>query len=341
MNPVDDVKFTRPLVKALGAHVDALAKSMPRRTAVAWVYTSALVAWAEDHGLIDPFLRADAKAAREGFQEAGGDLVTWLAGAFSSLAVHPSTQCLIDPRWTALAEGMPAEGACRDLISWWTDDAPSLAFEVDTGPPSISGWLIGDLLQALSVERVKGNALVQTPWWVADFIIDRTLIPAAEDFRDEALTTIDPTCGTGHFLIRKIEFLWELYSTGSLTVQRGVSGWSPVTPGEAVRRIVAGVTGIELDATTAAVARLRVLVAVGELMHRGGLLAGSLRLDAIPHDVRPRVMVADSLLAGKISPAEYFKLRPEHAAIYGWGAPDAVAPATAAPEQLDLFGGML
>lgn len=347
MNPVDDARFTRPLIKALIGHVDAFAASMPgpkqlrekhHRAAVAWVYTSTLVAWAEDHGLIDPFLRADAKPAREVFADAGGDMQAWLAGSFSSLAVHPTTRCLIDPRWTPLADGMPSEEACRALVAWWTDDAPPLAFEVDAGPASISGWLPGDLLQSLSDERRKGHALCQTPWWVADFILDRTLLPAADEFRDETIMTIDPTCGTGHFLIRKIEYLWELYTTGSLAArqtkgQAPVAGWAPVAPAEAIRRILAGVTGIELDPLTTAVARLRTLVALGDLMRRGGLI-DRLRLDVIPAGIRPRVAVADSLLAGKIPTAEYFKLRPEHAAIYGW-QPDAPA---AQHQQLDLFG---
>lgn len=74
MNPADDRAFTAPLIKALRTHVDAFAASMAgpnprhgdleavRPCAVAWVYYSALVAWAEDHGLIDPYLRPAATA---------------------------------------------------------------------------------------------------------------------------------------------------------------------------------------------------------------------------------------------------------------------------------------
>ena len=353
VNRVDDVSFTRPLVRALRQHVKAAAASMPDlapdvrwRAAVAWVYTSALVAWAEDHDLVDPFLRVGARQLREAFLGLpGADMRTWLAGSYASLAVHPSTRCLIDPRWTSLHEGMPSEDACRALVAWWSDGAPSLAYECETGPASITGWLVGDLLQALSDTRREGNALCQTPWWIADGIIDRTLIPAAREFRkEEALPAIDPTCGTGHFLIRLVDYQWELYTTGAMASRQmrapGVSGWTPVGPEEAIRRILTGITGVELDPLTTAVARLRMVVTVAHKMHGAGLLEGPLRLDTIPDTVRPRVMVGDSLLAGKVPPEHYYRLRPEHAAIYGWSAGSVSQAATSPgsePEQLDLF----
>jgi predicted helicase len=62
----------------------------------------------------------------------------------------------------------------------------------------IRPWLRKD------AEPDRSLALVQTPWWVCDFILDLTLLPAAETFLDQTLRTIDPCCGTGHFLIRKI-----------------------------------------------------------------------------------------------------------------------------------------
>lgn len=327
MNAVDDVKFTRPLIRALRHRVDEAAASMSdmpeqgrRRTAVVWVYLSTLAVWAEDHDLIRPLLRRPPA----GLVRNRASSPLWLGRAFQQLAVHPSTWCLLDPAWVpALRAGTPGAQACSDLIDWWAGEAPSLAYACDTGPASVTGWLVGDLLQALSDDRRKGNALAQTPWWVCDGIIDLTLVPAAREFRDETLMTIDPCCGTGHFLVRKISYLWELYTTGSLNCRQmkadGASGWTPVGPAEAIERILAGVTGVELDPLTAAVARLRVVVTVGALMHDAGLLAGPLRLDAIPHTVRPRIAVADSLIAGEIPMEEYFRLHPQHAAIYGAG----------------------
>lgn len=361
-NPVDDATFTRPLVKALRAHVDAFAESMAgpkasigqlekvRPCAASWVYYSALVVWAEDHRLVGPWLRAEAKDRREACAspQAGG-MVGWLARAYAALCVHPATWCLLDPRYSDIRAHTPSEAVARDLVEWWTADAPSLAYDVDKGPASITGWIIGDILQYLRDSRPDGGGggNAQTPWWVADGILDLTLVPAAGEFRGETLRTIDPACGTGHFLIRKIDYLWEWYTTGALAPRQmkvpGMSGGPVLEPVEAIKRIVAGVDGCEKDPLTAAVARLRFVVAVGELMHRSGLLP-VLRLDAIP-PFQPRIAVGDSLLAAKMSAAEYAQIHPKLADIQNLGftesepMPEPVAASVGElePPQLDLF----
>jgi hypothetical protein len=112
-NPVDDTGFTRPLARALHGHVDRVAASPARpgtgprpagvggrgvRVAAAWVYLRVLVAWAEDHGLVDPWLRVEAKPRREWFlAKSTTGPRGWLAHTFAALAVHPATWCLADP----------------------------------------------------------------------------------------------------------------------------------------------------------------------------------------------------------------------------------------------------
>jgi hypothetical protein len=333
-NPVDDAKgYVRPLVKALQRHVDTIARSMPdaatttQRTQIAgtWVYLSAIVAWAEDHQLVDPWLRKGLEGMPGRFTDRPGYVVK-LAQTFAGLTVHPATQWLLHPRYSTLHDGTPSEDACRELAEWWATDAPSLAYDVDTGPTSISGWIIGDLLQHVTDERRKAHALAQTPWWVADFILDRTLLPAAAEFTDEPLRTIDPTAGTGHFLIRVIDYLWEWYTTGTLSARQAqrrapVSGGTPRAPIDAIKRILADVDAVELDPLTAAVARLRCTVYIGHLMHAAGLLSGPLRLDRIPQWVLPRVAVGDSLLLGLIGRDEYNQLHPRLADLPGAAFP--------------------
>jgi hypothetical protein len=327
--------------------VDAVAESLPelpeerrREVAVAWVYSTALVAWLEDHGLVAAWLRkaaVDRRAPIAGHPDA---MRAWLRHAVASLAIHPATRCLIDPRWNPAASVIPPNEVCRNLADWWaSDDAPSFAYDT-TGhePPSITGWWVGDLLQALSDTRRKAHALVQTPHFVADFIIDLTLLPAADEYRDEpVLSAIDPTCGSGHFLIRLVDYLYELYTTGTLAPRQArtasVTGWDPVDPATAIQRILAGVTGVDIDPLTTAVARLRMVVVIGDLMHRAGLL-DRLRLDAIPATVKPRVAVGDSLLAGMTSWDRYAQLHPAHAAIYGL---DGTRRPPAEPAQGHLF----
>lgn len=340
-HPVDDTVFTRPLSKALSAHVDAFAASIAgphpthealaaaRPAAVAWVYYTVLVAWAEDHDLIDPHLRKEAVDTRDTVLAGSIPPTGWIAMGIGKLTVHPATWCLLDPRYSELRSATPGETEALALLDWWANEAPPLSYDTERGPASITGWLPGDLLQALSAERRKRFAFCQTPWWVADFILDRTLVPAAAEFQNEpVLRSIDPTCGTGHFLARTVDYLWEWYTTGTLAPRQATGGFraegGPVLePAEAIRRIITGVHGCERDPLTAAIARLRMTVIIGDLMHRAGLIP-RLRLDAIP-PFEPVIAVGDSLLAGLISETEYALIHPALADIQNLGHPDSDA----------------
>lgn len=331
-NPVDDRSFTGPLVRALRGHVDRVAASLPGQhpdrdrqgweIAAAWVYLTVLVAWAEDHGLVDPWLREEAKPRRVWFlANSTVGPRGWLVHAFAALAVHPATWCLADPRYTPLREAAPSQEACQELLDWWAADAPSLAYDTGTGPASVTGWLPGDLLQAMSDSRRKQHALVQTPWWVVDLILDLTLREAAGEFSGQPLRVVDPCCGTGHFLTRAAGQLYQLYTTGDITAYlpgaAPVAGrWAAVGPAGAVGRILTGLHGVEIDPLTAAVARLRMLVTVAALLHQAGALPGPLRLDRIPHTIRPAILVGDSLLMGVLPWADYQQIHPRLAAVY-------------------------
>lgn len=342
-------KPTRHLVRALQHQTDTLATTIhgpdAYRTAAAWVYTTALATWAEDHGLTPSRLRADAEPARQQYAAAGGTAGGWLALTAADLAQHPSTWCLLDPRYgNPIRDGSPSEEACRTLINWWSTQAPPLAHDTGNGPATITGYVPGDLLQLLTDERRLTHALAQSPWWLADGILDRTLIPAAREHPDQTLRLIDPTCGTGHMLVRAVEMLWELYTTGRLKPRQmhmdGVTGWTPVPPTQAASRILAGLDGVELDPITAAVARLRVTVTIAHLLHTAGAIRGPLRLATIPHQIQPRIVVGDSLLAGKVTQAEYARLRPVQAAIVNLGTATGTrpepCPLPGGPEQLVL-----
>jgi hypothetical protein len=231
-----------------------------------------------------------------------------------------------------LGKASPPAAACRDLASWWERDAPSLAFATPAGPASITGWLPGDLLQHLSDTRRARHALVQTPWWVCDLILDGTLLPAAAELRASPLRVIDPCCGTGHFLVRAIGCLWEWYTTGSLAPRsrRGAqpaTGGTPLPPGEAAAMILRGLHGCDKDPLTAAVARLRYAVTLAELMHRAGLISGPLRLNRIPQFQVP-VVPGDSLLAGTMTAGEYAEIHPGLAAIVNLGRRHDTEPVT-------------
>jgi hypothetical protein len=340
-NPADDRAFRRQLqqqVETLTPTVtlrpdwpvasvttDRHERDAQRAVAAAWVYMSCIVAWAEDHDLVRPLLRRSP----DGLTRTTASGTVWLGRAFEQLACHPATQWLMRPAYQpALWAGAPSPSACSGLIDWWASRAPSLAYPTTgTTPGSITGWPIGDLLPVLHDDRRARNALVQTPYWVADLILDETLMPAVDEFRQERLVrTIDPACGTGHFLIRAVDYLWQWWTTGTVTA-RAVTGRKPVTggavlpPAQAARRILASVDGVEIDPLTAAVARLRMTVYIGHLMVGSRVLPGPLRLDGISHTIAPRIAVGDSLLIGQISRSEYTRVHPTLATLPGAAFP--------------------
>ena len=61
--------------------------------------------------------------------------------------------------------------------------------------------LPGRPVSGLSEKAKKKYALLQTPVFVEEFILDRTLNPAIDEFGLEKVRMIDPTCGSGHFLL--------------------------------------------------------------------------------------------------------------------------------------------
>lgn len=333
-NPADDRSFRTAILAQADRLAGDIILAAPtgdrrrdderrHRAAAMWMYLSAVAVWAEDHHLTAPLLRrSPPELSRNTVSSA-----LWLTRAVEQVTKHPSTQWITHPAYNPdLYAGAPTPQAEARLIDWWAQTAPPLAYPTtDSQPASISGWAIGDLLPLLSPDRRTRHALVQTPYWVVDFILDRTLVPAAAEFRTEPLlTVIDPCCGTGHFLIRAVDALWQWYTTGTLTPRTGsdrtpVTGGRIWTPAEAIRRVRISADGMDIDPLTAAVTRLRLTIYLGHLMTEAGLLPKPLHLNQIPAWVAPRIGVGDSLLLGRISDAEYARLHPALARLPGAG----------------------
>jgi len=133
----------------------------------------------------------------------------WLQQAFRVLAAQPAGAALVDPKhnpvWTAEISAEAAKG----LVSFWrrTDDDETLVH--DFTDPDLDTRFLGDLYQDLSDHAKKTYALLQTPEFVEQFILDRTLTPAIAEFGIDGLKLIDPTCGSGHFLLGAFERLNE------------------------------------------------------------------------------------------------------------------------------------
>jgi hypothetical protein len=231
--------------------------------AVAWVLSCVFVRFLEDNRLIEPPKLAgpDERLHRARdehelfFRSRPHDTDReYLLSVFDDLAKRPGTRDLF-------GEHNPI----RELPDWLSPDAAKdliLPFfqRIDAGTghlihdftdPSLDTRFLGDLYQDLSEAARKKYALLQTPVFVEEFILDRTLEPAVEEFGLEGFRLIDPACGSGHFLLGAFPRLLDRWAKRE-----------PATPRrELVRRALDSIHGVDLNPYAVAIARFRLLLA--------------------------------------------------------------------------------
>ena len=106
--------------------------------------------------------------------------------------------------------------AAKELIDFWRQVVPETGELVhDFTDASWNTRFLGDLYQDLSEEARKRYALLQTPEFVEEFILDRTLEPAIAEFGLKEVRLIDPTCGSGHFLLGAFQRLLDRWVRSS------------------------------------------------------------------------------------------------------------------------------
>lgn len=202
----------------------------------------------------------------------------WLQQAFRVLAAQPAGAALVDPEhnpvWTAEISAEAAKG----LLDFWrrTDAGGDLVH--DFTDPDLDTRFLGDLYQDLSEHAKKTYALLQTPVFVEEFILNRTLTPAVKEFGIDGLKLIDPTCGSGHFLLGAFERLnreWTAEAPG-------------MDPKQRVRKAMDSIHGVDLNPFAVAIARFRLTVA-------GLLAAGEKSLVGVP-EWGFHLAIGDSLL---------------------------------------------
>jgi hypothetical protein len=121
----------------------------------------------------------------------------------------------------------------------------------DFTDPTWNTRFLGDLYQDLSEATRKRYALLQTPEFVEEFILDRTLTPAIQEFGYREVRMIDPTCGRGHFLLGGFQRL----------VERVAEQRARAIPRDIAQKALDAVAGVDLNPFAVAVARFRLLVA--------------------------------------------------------------------------------
>jgi len=153
----------------------------------------------------------------------------------------------------------PSDDGVRSLLGYWREVVPDTgALRRDFTDPDRSTRFLGDLYQDLSQSARKQFALLQTPDFVEEFILDRTLEPAIDEFGLEGFRMIDPACGSGHFLLGAFARL--------------LARWRQRAPQDGGRalaeRALQSVHGVDLNPYAAAIARFRLVVAASKPRHR-------------------------------------------------------------------------
>ena len=143
-----------------------------RNSKVAWISGSAeRLAIAKDRRTL--FLRPDPGLTDRDY----------LLHVFAEVAKLPGVAGLFDPKHNPLFSLQPtAQGAARIVEFFQKVDPDSNELIHDFSDPSHGTRFLGDLYQNLSESARKRYALCQTPGFVIDFILDRTLTPALDAF---------------------------------------------------------------------------------------------------------------------------------------------------------------
>jgi len=206
----------------------------------------------------------------------------YLLACFTEAGTLPGLHTFFDQTHNPVFRLGISGDAAMGLRQFWQQQDPNTgALLHDFTDPTWNTRFLGDLYQDLSEATRKRYALLQTPEFVEEFILDRTLTPAIREFGYQVVKMIDPTCGSGHFLLGGF--------------YRMVDEWSRAEPNrnrrDVAQKALDAVSGVDLNPFAVAISRFRLLVAA--------LQASDVhRLSEAP-DFNIHVAIGDSLLHGQ------------------------------------------
>ncbi|MFY1655847.1 BREX-2 system adenine-specific DNA-methyltransferase PglX [Micromonospora sp. WMMD1274] len=260
------------------------------QAAVAWVLTTVFVRFCEDNRLLKPVWiagpadrRQEALDAELAYFRAHPEDTDreWVLQAVEYLRSTKATRDLVEshsPLWTVSPSGQ----AARRLIAFWRERTADGDLVWDLADPDLSTRFLGDLYQDLSDYAKSTYALLQTPEFVEEFILDQTMEPALADRPLEGFKIIDPTCGSGHFLLgafTRLNDRWAAHAPG-LEVQARV------------QNALDAIHGVDLNPSAVAIARFRLVVVALQAV-------GLTSLENAPA-FQFHLAVGDSLLHGRL-----------------------------------------
>jgi hypothetical protein len=260
------------------------------QASVAWILSCVFIRFIEDNDLLDNVLLSGPgdrlSRARDSYEMYFKDHPIhsdreYLIYIFNKVSEFQGLKEIFDKKHNILWRIQPSSDGAFMLIEFFrkrNSDTGDLIHDfTDT---SLDTRFLGDLYQDLSEAARKKYALLQTPDFIEEFILDRTLTPAIETFGLENVRLIDPTCGSGHFLLGAFFRLFNL--------------WIDRYPGgndrEQVQKALNAVYGVDLNPFAVAIAKFR-------LMFSSLKLCGIHKLKDAPA-FQYNLAVGDSLLHG-------------------------------------------
>lgn len=232
---------------------------------VHWLLSCVFLRFIEDNGLVArPWLSGPAGGANDRlalardrheqyFREQPHDSDReYLLACFREAEQLPGMGAVFDERHNPVFRiGISGDAAMAVLAFWQKVDPDTGILIHDFTDPAWNTRFLGDLYQDLSEATRKRYALLQTPEFIEEFILDRTLTPALNEFGYKEVRLIDPTCGSGHFLLGAFQRLLDV--------------WARFEPArnlrDSVQQALNGVYGVDLNPFAIAIARFRLLVA--------------------------------------------------------------------------------
>lgn len=237
-----------------GALFEVWLEEQLDQAAVAWLLGTVFVRFCEDNELVSRVWLAGPDGRTEAAAEAQTAYFMryplhndrhWMLTAFMYLKDLRATAGIFgdgNPVWK-----FPISGdAAAELVHFWRRGEGVHSF-VDE---SLDTRFLGDLYQDLSQDARKRYALLQTPEFVEEFILNLTLDESIKEYGLEQTTLIDPTCGSGHFLLGAFERLHERWKQLP-DIDRRVR----------VQKALDQVTGVDINPFAVAIAKFRLMVA--------------------------------------------------------------------------------
>jgi hypothetical protein len=259
------------------------------QAAVGWVLTTVFLRFCEDNALLSKVWISGPGARRQEAFDAENAYFRahpentwreWILEGITHLRSFPATAALVDAH-AALWQASPSGAMAKEILDFWRATNEAGVPLYDFQDSELSTRFLGDLYQDLSEYAKKTFALLQTPVFVEEFILDQTLTPALAERPLEGFKLIDPTCGSGHFLLGGFQRLLDEWSTKAPNMETR----------ERVQKALDAIHGVDLNPFAVAIARFRLTIAALQA-------TGERDLERAP-DFSFHLAAGDSLLYGR------------------------------------------